>query len=72
MATARIETPVLLGSKFLYAYVKEVCLLFDELHFVIVHQLLFIVELMLLQPLQVGKLVVAAWSGIGAVRRVAQ
>jgi hypothetical protein len=63
MVTARIEALVASGSKFIYAFVKEVCRLWAQPHFDMFRQLLIIVEALWSQPvLQVGKQMVVAQS----------
>jgi hypothetical protein len=70
IVTAWIEALVL-GNKFLYACVKDVCRHWAQPRFDTFHQLLIIVEALLSQPvLHVGKQVAVARSEIRAVRRV--
>jgi hypothetical protein len=71
ITTATIEALFILGNKFLYACVKEVCRVWDQPCFDTYLQVLIIDDVLSLQQVpQVGKQVVAAWSEIRAVKRV--
>jgi hypothetical protein len=70
IVTAGIEA-IVLGSKFMYVCVKEVCQLWVKPHCDTFHQLLIVVEALWSQPiLQVDEQLLVTWSKIRALRTV--